>query len=298
MKVLFVLSLIITNVIFAQEGGKVNEEFLKAVVNIKKDNNTGTGFIIGTDKNKDRNFYLVTNKHMIGSWSMVDSFIPAKVISITIYRNDKNVRFFDVNIPILDSAGNLNQNVIVHKDPSVDVACIYLNDILKGVGKVSFNSLDTGFLCPLDSIKSKTFIGLGSQVFAIGYPANIMITKSNEPIVKTGYLASSFSGELNMKEQWTNRSNKKIFANNLSKYFLVDGLIIPGNSGGPVMSPILSIFYEHGNVMFQDPPRQNMILGIVSYIKPGTGICTVYASDYILELIRELIDRSKIVPSK
>ena len=278
---------------YSQEGGKVHESFLKAVVNIKVNNSSGTGFIVGVGKGKgkDRMFFLVTNKHMIGQWSMVDLFIPAKEIKVTLYRNNKNIHFFDITIPISDSSNKLNENVIVHPNPSVDVATIYLNDFLIGAGQVSFNNLDTSFLAPLDSIKKTTFIGLGSQVFALGYPANIMITKSNEPIVKTGYIASSFSGDLGMKEKWENKFKKSVAAVNNTKYFLVDGLIIPGNSGGPVLSPIINTFYENGQIYYQDPPIQNRILGIVSYIKPNTGICTVYAADYILELIRNQISK-------
>jgi hypothetical protein len=272
---------------YCQEGGKVDENFLKAVVYIKKDSSSGTGFIIGVANGKDIKFFLVTNKHMIGHWSMVDSFIPAKEIIVTLYRSDENQRFFDVTIPILDVANKLNKNVVIHHDPSVDIACIYLNDFLKGVGMVSFTTLDPKFLAPLDSIKKTAFIGLGSQVFAIGYPANIMISKSNEPIVKSGHIASSFSGDLDLVERWTDRYNRNVELTNRSKYFLVDGIIIGGNSGGPVISPIINLSYERGHAYLHDPPLQNRIIGIVSYLKFNTGITIVYAADYILELIRQ-----------
>ena len=49
---------------YSQEGGKVHESFLKAVVYIKVNNSSGTGFIVGVGKGKgkDRMFFLVTNK--------------------------------------------------------------------------------------------------------------------------------------------------------------------------------------------------------------------------------------------
>ncbi len=289
MRIILIVFLFGIKTVYSQEGGKVNDQFLKAIVNIKVDTFSGTGFMIGCGRESNIKYFLITNKHMIGSWSMVDSFIPAKEITVTLYRDNDKVHFFDIKIPILDHAGKLNNNILIHQDQSVDIACIYLNDFLLGVEKKGFKTFDTSFLCPLESIKKTTYIGLGSQVFAIGYPANLMITKSNEPIVKSGYIASSFSGDLNMKEKWKTRSNKIILSTNKSRYFLVDGLIIPGNSGGPVLSPIIGLFFENGHVISQNPPIQNRIIGIVSYIKPNTGISTIYAADYILELIRNQI---------
>lgn len=70
------------------------------------------------------------------------------------------------------------------------------------------------------------------------------------------------------------------------KFFLVDGLIIGGNSGGPIIHPKMRKFrVKDGQFAWTKEEVPNLVFGIVSFGLPGTGITTVYASDHILELI-------------
>ena len=71
------------------------------------------------------------------------------------------------------------------------------------------------------------------------------------------------------------------------KIFIVDGLIIPGNSGGPVkISQEVGWFTINGKLQhLQD--LKNYFIGIVSNIYTNTGLATIFSSDNILEVIRE-----------
>src|SRR5690606_1293473 len=62
--------------------GRIDEDMLKMVVNIEMPNgSTGTGFIV----NQGTDIFLVTNKHMIGDYSLVDPFLLADSIKVFFY---------------------------------------------------------------------------------------------------------------------------------------------------------------------------------------------------------------------
>lgn len=73
-----------------------------------------------------------------------------------------------------------------------------------------------------------------------------------------------------------------------SKFFLVDGLIIGNNSGGPIIAPKDFQYNINDKLEFDSMtyPGGNSILGIVSFGWPGTGLTVIFPSDYILELIK------------
>ena len=89
-----------------------------------------------------------------------------------------------------------------------------------------------------------------------------------------------------VEQKWKSRAGpiKRIVSE--GKIFLVDGLIIPGNSGGPVVSSREVIWMTVGGELKYSKNPNNFILGIVSNIYENTGITVVFSSEHILELIR------------
>lgn len=291
-KIYFLVLALLTNQLNAQDSlGRIDETFLKAVVNIikptsKKDSNqTGTGFLITYTKGGIQDVALVTNKHMIGEWDLNRPFSPANRIIINLYGENESV----VPIDILIKG---NKNVHLHPNPKVDVAIVTLGSYFDYDSTKYPTRLHTNFLLSIDSFKTEN-IGFGSQVFAIGYPANIMIAGSNQAIAKSGYISSSINGKLRVNLTTPNLLGRQTTTSPEGKFYLVDGLIIGGNSGGPVVKPRdITVSFDKGVIKYKPPANSNRVLGIVSSIitnKEGnTGIAIIYSADTILEIMNRI----------
>jgi hypothetical protein len=161
--------------------GRVKSVILKTVVRIETSTgNTGTGFIVFKTINKESNqgyLYLVTNKHIISDWSLANpngSFIY-NFLELSLYTNDtlsKSKSFQRVKIPIIEN-GKLSNIVRSHSDTLVDVVIINITNYVTGTKNVDIKYFDSSFLVRFDEISSKGFIGVGDQVFALGYPIGI-----------------------------------------------------------------------------------------------------------------------------
>ncbi|WP_353722344.1 hypothetical protein [Dyadobacter sp. 676] len=143
-------------------------------------------------------------------------------------------------------------------------------------------------MVPIGEIRGNAFLGFGSQIFTIGYPAGLRLETSNYPIAKAGFIASSLSGNIEIATSIKNRLGVNIVKKLSTKFFLVDGLIIGGNSGGPIICP--KDFYQSVDKNEQlviNYRVANLIIGIVSFGWPNTGLTVIYPCDFILELIND-----------
>lgn len=271
-----------------QSVGRVDEGMLKCIVNI---DGKGTGFLVArnlpSDKTKSK-IYIVTNKHMIGDWSLVDTLIPNPAIKVYLYLKDTSVAVAPVNVPILDKAKKLLPTVKIHTNPKIDIVAIDITQQIVSTKNLDINYFDMSYLIPIDSIAKTTYTGIGDQVYAIGYPAGITSTNTNKPIIKSGYISSSLSGGLKINSDWISRSKKKIKTSAEGKFFLVDGLIIGGNSGGPIVHPKERKYkVENGQLAYTQGEIPNLIFGIVSFGLANTGISVIYSCDHIIEVLNQ-----------
>lgn len=223
---------------------------------------------------------------MVGSWSPVDSLVYSNIISIYPYSSvKKQPSYLKLNIKIANIGKPILNKIKVHPNQKIDIAVIDITNDISNFPVENTGFIDTSYFLTLE--KAKSFLTYGSQVFTIGYPAGIKSFKTNEPLVKSGYLASSLDGNLVMEQNWINRQGMTIKTLIEGKIFIVDGLIIPGNSGGPVkISQEVGWFTINGKLQhLQD--LKNYFIGIVSNIYTNTGLATIFSSDNILEVIRE-----------
>jgi len=70
----------------------------------------------------------------------------------------------------------------------------------------------------------------------VGYPAGFKLATSNYPIAKAAFYSIKIIRKPQNINKLKNRSGIQI-QKILSTNFVVDGLIIGGNSGGPILSP-------------------------------------------------------------
>jgi len=278
---------------------RVNSAVLKAVVKITALSpagapiSFGTGFLVSratsVDEQSDRQYYLVTNKHMLGDWTVFDGTIVNYFasIEITFYGMTSAQPVIRVPISIVDEQGQPRRHVQFHKEATVDIAAVALTPNSLPFELRSQTSFDPSYMLAFDKITTY-LTGLGDQVFALGYPRGITSLTTSYPIAKAGYLATEpgqlFAIELTGKD----RSGKTVNRRLEGKLLVVDGLIVPGNSGGPVVLPAdLKVRRDPNTNQLQFATEQlkNYVIGIVSGSLDGSGLTLVYSVDYVLEVL-------------
>ena len=163
-------------------------------------------------------------------------------------------------------------------------------DIREG-SDVSVSSFDVSYLLPFDKITSYHF-NIGSQVFVLGYPSGITSLRSNYPIAKFGYIASIPGNEFSINTTAPDRTGVKKEVNITGKLLIIDGLIVPGNSGGPVILPSIiknRINPETKKWEYLTKPTENLVIGVLSGNFGKSGLSIVYCADYIVETIDQLL---------
>jgi hypothetical protein len=312
----FLLLLFVTNRVFAQSGEiPVDPEVLLNVVKVETFSElihepiSGSGFIVSCDiksgELNERAKFLVTNKHMLSDWTLADGNISKlnKYIKVYFYSNDPNKTepINPIQIFLQSDEGSLiNQKVEMHKDDLVDVAIVYLNKDLKGIKNINVPSFDISYLRPFDSITSMYF-NIGSQVFVLGYPYGITSLKNNLPIAKFGFIASTPGEIFSLKFLVPNRKGIKEIVQLTGKLLIIDGLIVPGNSGGPVILP--SIIKTRINPETQQwehmtKPTENLVVGVLAGGFDSSGLSYSYSSDYVVETINQFLKKRNWEPTE
>jgi S1-C subfamily serine protease len=303
---LITLWLLSIGTLHAQEHpGRVQPELLKAVLKIdlpsKEDGfiPSGTGFLVSRETTikgtTTRKTFLVTNKHVLGDWNAADGDIAKynDYVNAYFYRTiAKSGQYYEpLKISLKDKDGNLIRKVKIHRNPRIDIALIALDEELSPSNNIDLFSFDVSYLLPFDNITT-WFTGIGDQVFALGYPLGITSVRNNYPIAKSGYLASVPGEEFIVNFPVMNRNRQIVTTRIEGKILAVDGLIVGGNSGGPVVLPIETKVRrdpKSNQLQFATEATKNYVIGIVSGVLGSSGVSIVYSSDYVRELIEQYL---------
>ena len=264
---------------------------------------TGTGFIVSREvkhtSETKRVSFLVTNKHMVSDWTLADGDIRDfnKYLQVHFYRTDFSPEHptQSMRIDLCDKQGRVDdQKVQTHSSPSVDIAVVFLQSDLEKATNINVPSFDVSFLLPFDRITSNYF-NIGSQVFVIGYPLGITSLRNNYPLAKFGYIASTPGEEFALETVASDRINILKKVKLVGKLLVIDGLIVPGNSGGPVVLPSViktRINPESKNWEYTKEASKNLVIGILAGGLGSSGLSYTYSSDYIIETINDSLKKN------
>lgn len=286
------------------EPGRIPPQLLKAVVKIEVPSpperrgrrRTGTGFLVSRalahDGRPARVSFLVTNKHLLGDWNLADGRISTyhRAIKVFFYRKAgaSGPSYAPIPIALVDDDGSPKEHISLHPDPHIDIALIRLDAELFTSYALDLVTFDAGELVPFDQIMAATATGLGDQVFALGYPHGITSLRDNYPVAKAGYLSSVPGVEFAVEVPLRNRRRERVTARLEGKILLLDGVVVGGNSGGPVVLPV-GPEAGHSPPSRHQPratgPNKNLVLGVVSGGISSAGLAMVYSADYILDLL-------------
>jgi len=297
---------------FAQSGEiPIDPKVLPIIVKIEtisqlsKKKSTGTGFVVGreviTDSSTGRVYFLVTNKHMVSDWTLSDGSISNfnKFIDVHFHKSNQMAKTQATRINLLDQQGEVRANVVyAPPDKTVDIAIIFINAALKDLSGFYLPAFDVSFLRPFNAITSINF-NIGSQVFVLGYPLGITSLVTNYPIAKFGFIASTPGEEFAIDVNDTNRAGKRAAVRLAGKLLIIDGLIVPGNSGGPVLLPSViktRINPETGKWEHWTKASDNQVIGILAGNFGPSGLSYSFSSDYIVEAIDNVLSREGLRP--
>lgn len=297
---------------FAQSGEiPIDPKVLPIIVKIEtisqlsKKQTSGTGFVVArevvTESSTGRAYFLVTNKHMVSDWTLADGSIANfnEYIDVHFYMSNQTVQKKPTRISLVDQANTVRANVVyTHPEKRVDIAIVFINAAIKDLSNINLHAFDVSFLRPFNAITS-TYFNIGSQVFVLGYPLGITSLGTNYPIAKFGFIASTPGEEFAINVNNTDRAGKQVKVRLAGKLLIIDGLIVPGNSGGPVLLPSViktRINSETGKWEHWTKPSDNQVIGILSGNFGPSGLSYSYSADYIVEAMDKFLSHEGLRP--
>ena len=244
-KLLFVLVIGVMSSSMAS-AKSLNDQFLYSTVFIKNQSTrkSGTGFLVRRKVSKERIVvYLFSNKHVI-SPNPIDPNQKNHLAKAEIEINksvSNKIQKAILSITLRDSKGQTF--VKGHPNKDVDVAAIYVAKDVKG-------PLGTAFAIPEERFATKEFIdknfvSVGDRALIIGYPLNLVEQGHVTPIARSAIIATH-----------PNQTFQSL------PLFLIDGTVLRGSSGSPVILPIRPHVWTEENRVNIGTVQQNHLLGI------------------------------------
>jgi S1-C subfamily serine protease len=238
----------------------------------------GTGFLYGRSLEEEDlpvrryQLFLISNRHILqGKEAVKVRFNP---------EGDAPAREYEA--PLVDEDGELLWSA--HDDPEVDIAALPINSRLLQREGIRFSSFrDDENLADRERALEEG-ISEGDGIFVLGFPMGQVGNERNYVIVRQGAIArirDALAGT--------------------SKEFLVDALIFPGNSGGPIVTrpEFMAIYGTRAT-------SQALLLGIVASYVPyrdvavslqterpriifeeNSGLTSAFPTDMIQEVVEK-----------
>lgn len=168
----------------------------------------GTSFLYRIGDGEAWTPILVTNRHVVDGFSLAHlSFSRANEL--------RHARPEDSEMVTVTNLQNL---VIYHPDPNIDLAAILLGPIVNqlgtGNGPINLTAIRESDLVDDDTERRMRFV---EDVLVVGYPQGLWDSHRNLPLFRGGVTASSAVLDYNNEPK-----------------FLIDCSIYPGSSGSPV----------------------------------------------------------------
>jgi hypothetical protein len=196
----------------------------------------GTGFLVfrpnKTESNEGKVF-LITNKHVLNPDPEKRDRATKVTLHINIQNENNSIVKQKAEIPTnIGSSKSFRE----HTSEDVDVIAFDIRQLLVEYPSIKMQTATYEMLLSPDKIKDWD-IKSGDQINVIGYPAGIRHRMSNFPIIRSGIISSMIEEEL--EDEYKSLDGKR--RKRILRGFLVDGAIIPGSSGSPVVSPPVSV---------------------------------------------------------
>lgn len=243
-------------------GTLIPASFLDKVVAIGRkeiDPNTGrqrwipeaSGFIYGDfiskadEQNNNYATYLVTNRHVVeGHAKMSPNPLSVK------FNLKAEGLARDYEIPLRDEKNKPTWHF--HPNPSIDVAVIRINPDFLAKEQARFAPFRSDLDVLTRAHANELGLAEGDSIFVMGFPMGLVGEHQDYVIVRQGAIARVRDGLADLTQET----------------FLIDSLIFPGNSGGPVI-----LRPEMVSVQGEKPAiNRTYLLGMIKDYRPYTDL--------------------------
>lgn len=217
----------------------------------------GTGFLVSRKIDDGHvRVFLTTNKHVLHKKAEMRERATKVRLYLNIKDTDGSITGQSVNMHL--NLGDGSKLWREHPDPDVDALAIDVTRLLAQYPQIEKKWAEYNLFA--DSTKLVEFdITIGEEILVIGYPMGLRHATSNFPLVRGGIIATRIGEDLEdeiREEDGTLRKRQL-------RGFLIDGAVIPGSSGSPVvLKPTPARFTRQGITLGSPPPP--LLLGIIA----------------------------------
>jgi hypothetical protein len=221
-------------------------------------NQFGTGFLVQRSiDEKSAKIFLVTNKHVLNK----NIAQRQSATHIICHMNKKSangeIKGVEINFPLVYS-GTSNKNWKEHPNEYIDILAIDITQLIINNPDLEKKYVDYSLFVTPEIIKSED-LTIGEDIMVLGYPSSFKQGDTNFPIVRQGIIASQL-GQIYIDKTLQDTQGKII--ERQIPGFLIDGGLIPGSSGSPVvLKPVIGRL-KHDTIEMSVP--QPYLLGIVA----------------------------------
>lgn len=221
----------------------------------------GTGFLVSRIINEEEGgkIFLVTNKHVLNKNPSLRDGASHVFLHHNIENSQGIIEKRRSMCPLMAPDGSKIWKE--HSNLDVDVLVFDVTAFINNVNvraQLKARWADFELLCSDEKLR-EIDITIGQDVIIIGYPLGFSHRESNLPLFRSGIIATCIGEEL---EDTT--LEDEVERSRILRGFLVDGGIIPGSSGSPVVyRPSIGRITRDGKINLGDSPPP-FILGIIS----------------------------------
>lgn len=219
---------------------------------------TGTGFLVfrpAKEGSEEGKVFLVTNKHVLNPDPELRNNAKKIILHLNIKNEDQSITAQEAEFPLdfVDGSKSYRE----HPSEDVDVMVLNITQLLAQYPIIEKQIATYQMLVTPQGIKDWD-LKIGDPILTIGYPSGIKHRITNFPFVRDGIIATRIGEELEDEYKQPNRKPRK----RILRGFLIDGAVIPGSSGSPVVLKPLAYRYVKGQIQMSTAPL--LLLGIIS----------------------------------
>ena len=226
----------------------------------------GTGFIVSRTTQKQRGarivrIFLATNKHVLNEDSGKRKEARKVILHLNVKTPNGSILGKSVELPLV--LKNSSKIWREHPDPEVDVLAFDITALYKVFGISQIEKMWVDYSVIADKAKLRELdVTIGEEILVIGYPLGLRQESLDYPIVRQGIIATHIGQTFT---DYIHESNGSLRKRTL-RAFLIDGAVIPGSSGSPViLRPMIGRFVGDKIEMGGEVPMP--LLGIVAETK-------------------------------
>jgi len=207
----------------------------------------GSGFFVKRDiRNGEGFIFLVTNKHVIGGDRTERDSVDKIWVWLNVDKGGKTVagRY---------EYSGVTRCTVEHPNEDVDVLAIDVTTLIQGLPnhRVKWTYYEQ---FANSRVLRDEDITQGEEVMIVGYPAGLQQGQTAHPLVRQGIIASRIGERTAVPQQGASPK--------LLPAFYIDGGIVPGSSGSPVVLKPVGVRRKHGSLVVGEVTP--WLLGIVS----------------------------------